>query len=473
MTPEIKDTHQKAFQINMDPSRYGTLAEIGAGQETARWFFRVGGAAGTVAKSMSAYDMTFSDSIYGECPRYVSHQRLLTMLDHEYALLIERLGTKRGDSTSFFVFANTVAARSFLGNRECHGWLGIRFQRRPGAEPSDIMIHIRMHDRENLLQQEALGIVGVNLIYAAFQYNENPDLLIDSLLDGLNTDRIEVDLVRFSGEDFAHLDNRVINLQLVKRGMTGAVIFSPDGDVLQASDHIYKKKILLERGNFRPVTRVNLEMLDDASRQFDPEGLGERDDDLVEIMEISLRNLLGSGDVDYEDFLARVDILSSLGKTVMISNYAEFHRIAAFLRRNTKEKIGVVLGVGLLLEIFNEKYYQDLEGGILESFGRLFKNDLKLYVYPALNEADNSLVTAANLKVPAHLRHLYVHLFENECIVPIETANPLTVAFSSRQVTSLIQSGNNSWEELVTPEVAALIKEKQFFGFHPEHIPVK
>jgi hypothetical protein len=470
MIADLKDAHQKALKINLDPNRYGTFAEIGAGQETARWFFRVGGAAGTIAKSMSAYDMTFSDAIYGVCPRYVSRQRLVTMLDHEYELLLERLSPKRGDSTSFFVFANTVSAAAYNTKRECHGWLGVRFQRMPQSQPSEIYLHVRMLDNQNLQQQEALGIVGVNLLYAAFYYNENPDLIIRSLLDGLSTERIEVDLIRFSGEDFAHLDNRLINLQLVKNGMTGAVIFAPDGDVLQASDHIYKKNILLERGHFRPVTQVNLDMLDAARSQF-LSGHPEDQDSVVEIMEISLRNILSSGEVDAEDFLARVDLLSALGKTVMISNYAEFHRLGAYLSRNTKERIGIVLGVGLLQEIFNEKYYRDLEGGILESFGRLFKNDLKLFVYPALNEYDGKPINASNLQVSGNLRHLYAHLFENECLIPLETTQPTSVAFSSREVTNRIEKQDPSWENLVSPKIAALIKKNRFFGYRPPSTP--
>lgn len=466
MIQDLKDAHQKALKINIDATRYGTFAEIGAGQETARWFFRVGGAAGTVAKSMSAYDMTFSDAIYGTCARYVSRQRLVTMLDHEYQLLIERLSTKRGPTSSFFVFANTVSAASYKGGGECHGWLGVRFQRRPMSEPSEIYLHVRMLDRQNLQQQEALGIVGVNLLYGAIYYNENPSFLIDSLLDGLSTERIEVDMIRFSGADFAHLDNRLINLHLVKKGMTGAVVFSPTGEVLQASDHIYKKNILLERGNFRPVTKVNLEMMEAARAQF-LLGQPQIESSIVEIMEITLHNILSSGEVDGEDFLARVDILSALGKTVMISNFAEFHRLGAYLSRNTKEHIGIVLGISLLQEIFDEKYYRDLEGGILESFGRLFKNDLKLFVYPALNEYDSSPITASNLQVAGNLRHLYSHLYENECLVPIETDKLRSVSFSSREVVNRIASKDPTWEELVTPEVATIIKERHFFGYKP------
>jgi len=465
MERESLNPHQKALQINIDPQRYGTFAEIGAGQEVARWFFRVGGAAGTVAKSMSAYDMKFSDAIYGPCPRYVSRQRLETMLDHEYGLLIERLQQERGERTCFFVYANTVAARGYKSTHECHGWMGLRFQRRPGAAPSEVIMHIRLHDKENLQQQEALGIIGVNFIHGALYTNENPDLLIASLLDGLTRDRIEVDMLEFRGEDFAHLDNRLINLQLVRQNLTSAVVFSPDRSIHQASEILYKKPILLERGHFRPVTQVNLDMMEAAHRPFmaEPQNTGETP---VEIMEISVNNLLHSGDVDPDDFLARVDILSALGKTVMISNYAEFHRLAAFLRRNSKKMIGIVLGVGLLSEIFNEKYYADLEGGILESFGRLFKNDLRLYVYPALNE-HRQLMKASTLAVPGHLRHLHAHLLENRCIVDVDTECPATVTFSSRDVAGRIENGDHSWEQLVDARVAALIKKHHYFNWHP------
>ncbi|MDX6767147.1 MAG: TonB-dependent receptor [Candidatus Methylacidiphilales bacterium] len=465
MKPESLNTHQKALRINIDALRYGTFAEIGAAQEVARWFFRVGGAASTVAKSMSAYDMTFSDAIYGPTPRYVSRQRLMTMLDHEYGLLLERLQEKRGDQTCFFVYANTVAARSYRGNHECHGWMGIRFQRRPGAAPSDIILHVRLLDKENLSQQEALGIIGVNLIFGSVYYNENPDLVIDTLLDDLNRDRIEVDMLEFRGEDFAHLDNRLINLQLVRKNLTPAVVFSPDRLVHQASEVLYRHPVLLERGNFRPVTQVNLDMIAAAHRQFmvEPQNAG---DPPIEIMEITVNNLLNAGDVDPEDFLARVDILSTLGKTVMISNFAEFHRLAAFLRRNSPKMLGIVLGISLLQEIFNEKYYTSLEGGILEGFGRLFKNDLRLYVYPALSE-ERKLLKSANITVPAHLKHLHEHLLENRFIVDVDSECPATVTHSSRDVAARIAADDHTWEKLVSEPVARMVKENRYFGYRP------
>ncbi|MDR1145820.1 MAG: TonB-dependent receptor [Verrucomicrobiales bacterium] len=458
-------THQKAVRINRDGSRYGTFAEIGAGQETARWFFRVGGAAGTVAKSMSAYDMTVSDSIYGPCERYVSRQRLNTMLDHEYNLLIERLAGSYGDTKNFFVFANTVAAKAYHSDKECHGWLGVRFQKQPHAAAHDARIHVRLLDKENVQQQEALGIIGVNLLYAACYHSDDLDQFINSLLDGLTLDRIEIDLVLVDGPDYRQLDNRILNVELVKKGFTSAVVFAPGKQVLLAAEHIYNQPLLIERGNFRPVTKVNLNMME-ALREYFVHDFPDRHADTIEIMEITLHNLLNEGAFDPQDFLARVDILESLGKTVMISNYAEFHRLSAYLRRNTKAPIGIVAGILLLPQIFDEKYYTDLEGGILESFGRLFKTDVKLYVYPSINEATGKIFTAANLQVAPHLRYLYRHLLANRHIRAIRGAHqPISVTYSSREVATLIATNDPRWHSLVTDDVAQMIQDHGYFGY--------
>src|SRR5437667_5883689 len=422
MNREILGTHQKALQINLDPSKYGTFAEIGAGQEVARWFFRVGGASGTVAKTISAYDMQVSDAIYGKSERYVGRQRLFTMLDHEYALLLERLGDKRGATTRFFVFAETVAAQSYIQRDDCHGWMGIRFQTAPMGEPSQIIIHVRMLDRENLAQQEALGIIGVNLIYGAHYQIDQAETFIQSLLDDLTPARISVDMIKFSGPAFAKVDNRLMSLQLVQRGLTQAAMFTANGEVVHAADMLYKKPILVERGSFRPVTRVTLDMLQCAQAQFVQEPGLEGEESLV-LMAMTLKNLADGGEINHQDFLDRVDILSTLGKTVLISNYAEFHRLASYLFHFTKKRIGIVMGVPTLRELFDEKYYADLEGGILESFGRTFKNDLKLYVYPLQDPATGALITAGNLRVAPNLRHLYAYLSESRFIEGLKDIN--------------------------------------------------
>jgi hypothetical protein len=465
-------TQQKALAINLDQRKYGTFAEIGAGQEVVRWFFQVGGAAGTIAKSISAYAMTVSDAIYGPSPRYVSRDRLETMLDYEYSLLLERLQAERGEDTDFFAFADTVAARNFLGTNECHGWMGIKYQATPGAEPCQIVLHVRMLDKDNVSQQQALGIIGVNLVYGALTYFAVPDDLINSLIDGLSAERIEVDMIQFSGPEFRAVDHRLMSLKLVQLELSDAAMFSAAGEVLQPSEVLYKKPILVERGSFRPVTHVNVDMLHSARQQFIQHlgpaqgGAGERE--VVSLMELTMRNLRSTGgengDIDYTDFLARADVLAATGATVLISDYFEYYRLAAYLRRYTKMPIGITMGIPSLIELFDEKYYEHLEGGILESFGRLFKNDLRLYVYPFLDGATRQLVTVQKLKVSPNLQGLYEHLADNGYIESIDFYNKDYLRIFSRDVLAKIGADDPSWEAMVPPPVAAIIKERHFFG---------
>ncbi|MBI5772327.1 MAG: TonB-dependent receptor [Verrucomicrobia bacterium] len=464
MSRDIPDTHQKALQINLDPATYGAFVEIGAGQEVARWFFRVGGAAGTIAKTMSAYDMTVSDAIYGPCERYVSRQRLQSMLEREYGLMLERLGAKRGANTRFFVFADTVAAKSYSRKDvEAQGWLGVRFQTQPQGEPSEIIIHARLLDKENLQEQEALGVVGVNLVHGALYLHADPAALIQALLDNLTPERVEVDMIKFSGPAFASVDNRLMAMQLVQLGLTKAAIFTANGEVVQPADILYKKALLVERGSFRPVTKVTMDMLECAQALFvqEPKVQGE---DVVVLMEMTLKNLTDGDKIDHQDFLDRVDILCALGKNVMISNYGEFHRLAAYLFLFTKKMIGITMGVPTLRELFDEKYYANLEGGILESFGRLFKNDLKLYAYPYREPKTGALITAGNLRVAPHLRHLYAYLLENRFIDGLRDVNEDHLAIFSRDALAKIRSGDPAWEAMVPPQVAEMIKARKMFN---------
>ena len=468
MSNERPNTERKALAINLDLRRYGTFAEIGAGQEVVRWFFRVGGAAGTIAKSMSAYDMAVSDAIYGECDRYVCRQRLESMLDHEHALNLIRLRESRGDTTAFFVFADTVSARNFHGTNECHGWMGVRFQAHPRDQDSQIILHVRMLDTENALQQEALGVVGVNLLYGAFCLNHEPDKLVESLLDNLSTRRIEIDMIEFSGIAFRHVDNRVMSLRLVQLGLSNAAMFSATGEVLQPSEVLYKKSILVERGSFRPVTHVNVDMLRSAQEKFSREP-DVATESIVSLMEITMHNLQSvggpaSGIIDLRDFLARADVLAACGKTVLISDYFEYYRLAAYLAGHTKKKIGITMGAGSLRELFDEKYYARLDGGILESFGRLFKNDLKLYIYPLLDRKSGELMTVENLPVAPELRKLYEYLVEKRCIEQLDNYNPAYLSIFSRDVIEQIKAGDPSWSDNVPAEVAEVIRRRGFFG---------
>ena len=454
--------NKKAFQLNIDGRVYGTFAEIGAGQEVARRFFHVGGASGTVAKTISAYDMTFSDAIYGASGRYVSRKRLATMLAHEFDLLVERLDAKLGETRCFFAFANTVAARSFRRHDESHGWMGIRFQSTPRGPANEIILHVRMLDTENLPQQEALGIIGANLVYGAFYLKNRPDALISSLLDDLSPERIEVDMIRFSGPDFSHVDNRLMALHLVTEGLTKAALFGPDGDVINAADAMYKKPILVERGSFRPVTLMTNDLLDSARKMFLAEDqLG--DGEPLVLMEITMQNLLRGGELDMLDFLDRVDMLGALGRTVLISNYGEYYRLINYLTRYTDRMIGMPLGVPSLQEIFEEKYYRDLEGGVLEGLGRLFKTGVKLYVYPAL-APDGAIIDASNYAVAPNLVHLYRHLLDNRFIRPMDSYHREYLGITSASVLAKIRANDPSWEEMVPVEVAEIIKDRKLFG---------
>ena len=473
---------QKALQVNLDARMFGTFAEIGAGQEVARHFFQVGGAAGTIAKTMSAYDMTFSDEIYGKAGRYVSYERLVSMLEHEYTLLIQRLSARRGEKTNFFVFADTVAARNFKGTNECHGWLGVRFQREPLAPPNDILLHVRMLDRSNVLQQQALGIIGVNLLHGACFCEDIAKDFVPSLLDDLSAERIEVDMLELHGPIFAGIDIRMMSLQLVQHELTNAVMFAPAAKVLQPSEVLHNRAVLVERGSFRPITNVNLDMLDCAKTAFRRD-LVEKSKDPVVLAEITLNNLMSTGTVDISDFLARVDTISALGLNVLISDYPQFYTLMEYFRRYTKEQIGVVVGVNTLLQIFNEKHYVNLEGGILEALGRMFRHDVKAYVYPMARNAfdaylkntdgpidhqavlDRELINADNLPVQQGLSSLYSYLLNQGSIVPMSGCNKDLLNTLSRDVLSRIASGDTSWQTQVPAPAAEIIKRRGLMGY--------
>ena len=463
MANEALDTNQKALQINLDAKRYGVFAEIGAGQEVARWFFRVGGAAGTVAKTISAYDMAVSDAIYGPTDRYVSRRRLKAMLAHEYDLLIERLDDKRGDKMAFFAFANTVATRRESGD----GWMGIRFQDEPGADASEVLIHVRMLDRETVRQQEALGVLGVNLVHGTFYSPRDPETLIKSLLDGLSWERVEVDMIHFSGPAFAGVDNRLMALALVKQGLTEAAMFTAHGEPIQWAEVLYKKPVLVLRGSFRPMTRAALDVLRRGLEQFvaEPELKGETP---VVLMEMTLRHLTTGDGIDARDFLQRVDTLRALGWTVLISNFRRFHRLAAYLSRYTNQPIGLPLGAQVLGEIFDETFYNDSEGGLLGGLGQLFKNPARIYVYPHLDLDTGTLIEAHNFPVAPRLKHLYAYLLENRFIQPMKGYDPELLPIRRRDVLARIESGDSTWEECVPAEIAQAIKERGLFGYRKQ-----
>lgn len=453
-------TFEKALAINLDLQRYGVFAEIGAGQETANWFFRASGSAGTVAKTISAYDMTMSDALYGKATRYVSQGRLHSMLAYEYELLDQRLGPARGKDTTFFSFCNTVRARGYQDTGECHGWLGVRLQLKPQTEPCEIVLHIRLLDETNADQMEALGKVGVNLIHASFYHRDSLSDFVESLADGLDKDSVEVDMLRFSGEGFRYVDNRLCALQLVQSGLTDAALFNEKGEILQAADALYKRPILLLRGSFSPVLKLHLDMIRQSRKAFTDELDAAQKERALEICEISMNNLLRDGEVDHEDFLDRADALQALGKTVLISRSAEFHRIATYLSRYTAEPIAIILSIGLLNELFKPKWSANLAGGILESFGRLFKNSVQLFVYPWHNTRSMELVTAENFKAPKKWQYFYQHLLQNERIVPIGIGDPGLLANTGRKIMKKIESGDETWRDWVPEEAHGMVERK-------------
>jgi hypothetical protein len=407
--------------------------------------------------------MAVSDAVYGKSQRYVSMGRLQAMLDHEYELNIERLNDTRGDDNAFFAFADTVVARSYRGGNECHGWMGVKFQSRQHDEPSQIVVHVRMLDDEAALQQEALGVVGVNLLHGAFFHYHEPDVLIESLLDRLSTGRIEIDMIQFKGIEFRSVDNRLMALKLVQLGLSGAAMFGPDGQVLQPSEVLRKKAILVERGSFRPPTVVNIDMLEAARAKFDadPDVAGR---EVLVLTELTMANLMADGgEVDRRDFLARADLLAACGMTVLISDYVAFHRLAAYLAWRTDGRIGMVMGVPSLMDQFDEANHADLPGGILESFGRLFKNNLRLFVYPMLR--DDKVTSIHNLEVSGELQPLYDYLARRGSFVDLDNYKPEYLPILSRDVLRRIASGDETWESMVPTSVATLIKKRGFFGY--------
>ena len=462
MDESTPNTRQKALAINLDATTYGTFAEIGGGQEVARWFFSVGGAAGTVAKTISAYDMAVSDSLYGPAKRYVSRQRLEAMLDQEFSLLRDRLGPARGDSKRFFAFANTVATRSFAHPGNGRAWLGVQFQSRPQEEPSTIIIHAHLFESTAARQQEALGVIGVNLIHGAFKHHASTVDLIDSLIEELSRERIEVDMMKLAGPAFAGVDNRLLSLQLVERGLTDAAMFIANGEVVQPSEVLYKKPILVERGSFRPATKLTLDLLHRALDQFLEEP-SVREQKPVVLAEMTLRSLGATASVGHTDFLARADILGALGFDVLISRFEPYYQLAEYLAGYTDGLIGLAMGLPAVRQVADEKYYTDLPGGVLESVGRLFKRSVKMYVYPTRDPVSGEIHTVLQGPIAPPWHHLRDLLLEIGRIVPIRNYDESLLAIHTPDVLDRIQRKDRSWEAMVPAAVVEIINAKNLF----------
>jgi hypothetical protein len=460
--PSIKD---KALRINLNENIYGTFSEIGAGQETVRHFFRAGGSSGTIAKAMSAYDKDFSDAIYGyeDDGRYVTEPRLKKMLDHEVRLIENRLDRTKHPNKLFFSYANTVATIDFAKQYKGHGWVGIKYQLEPDEDYNEIVLHIRFKETDARLQQETLGILGVNLIYGAYYKNNDPKRLLRYLYDHLDKDQLEIDTINFSGPRFTEVDNRLMSLQLVKNGMTDAVMFGPDGNNVLPAAILYKKNILALRGSFRPVTKVNMDMYEKSLEMFIQENKVESENTIV-VFEITLSNLRSEGEIDERDFFERAELLCALGQYVLISNFQEYYKVVEYFSNYTKARMGLAMGVNNLVDIFDEKYYRHLSGGILEAFGKLFYRDLKVLLYPMKDEEGN-VITSDNLKVHPRMKELYKFFKFNGKVIDIQDFNQEHLDIYSRNVLRMISKNQAGWEEMLPTGIAEIIKEHNLFGF--------
>ena len=467
------ETHQKALEINLNEHIYGTFAEIGAGQEVARHFFQAGGAAGTIAKTMSAYDKIYSDEIYGVEPsgRYVCESRLYKMLNHEYDLMESRLQMERSESC-FFVFADTIAAINYHKTIKGDGWLGIRFQLKPQSPPNDLVLHVRMLDNDNKQQQQAIGVLGVNLIYACHHYFDKPEQLLLSLMDNLHG-RIKIDMVRLTGPQFMDIDNRLLCLYLVKNQLSELSIFGPNGQSLHASEFLYRKYLMVVQGSFRPPTLTDVDLINSSYQKFkqDPTIQSDKTNLLVEM---PLESLSKNGDdPDLKDFMDRTTLLNALGYSVMVSACSDHHVMNQYFADYKIGQLAIVMQARDLLTLINEKYYQNQKGRLLAAFGELFSHKLRVYTYPTLQEGNEEWMTAENLPVPEGVKFLYRHLMDNQQIIDVAPLDPNVLNIFQDQVLHLIREGQTEWERMVPPKIARLIKSDHLFDFPSENLEFK
>ena len=469
MTPE-----EKALSINLNPEAYGSFAEIGAGQEVARWFFRAGRASATIAKTISAYDMSYSDYLYGaeENHRYVCESRLRKMLDREYVVLTERTAGKNPDQTRYFAFSDTVASKKSADGGG-HGWMGIKFQHTARSSPSSIVLHVRLRDDDVLSQQEAVGILGVSLVHGAIENWANPHQLLAGLKDGLKKHKLEVDMIDFSGPAFSGVDNRVMSVYLVELGFVNAVIFTAEGKTLQPTDALFRKNVLVQRGRFRPLTKLHVEMFEAGKKQFlkNPQ---VKPESLISFFEITLGELKRDGVLDVEDFLARVDMIKAAGQNVMITRYAEYFKLNEFFSQHTQSKVGMIMGVGHLKLIFDEKCYAQVPGGLMAALGHLFSPNVTGLIFPAQNldlhlpttRDLTDLITSKNFPIEGPVRDLYSFMRSRQSLVDIEEFSLESLKINSDDILTQIESGRTGWENSVPLAVSELIHARKLFQPH-------
>ncbi len=468
---QIIKTEQKALEINLNDRIYGTFAEIGAGQEVARHFFQVGAAAGTVAKTMSAYDKTYSDEIYGkeETQRYVSESRLYKILDHEYLLIRERLMESRED-VQYFVFADTISAINYARTVKGNGWIALRFQHAEGAAPSDIVMHVKMLDKNNRQQQEAIGILGVNIIYACYYYRHEPEVFVQSLMDGLKS-RIKIDMLRTTGEAFTIYDDRMMAFYLVKHHHSEVAIFNKNKVSVHASEFLYRKELMVVRGHFRPPTLVTADALKKSFDQFKKEK-GAHPDKCLLVAEITMDNLNRYGKLDEKDFLDRTEMLCAMGLTVIISDCTNYFSLINYLSDHKISRLGIVIGVHELAAIIKRKYEDNKNGRLLTAFGELFSHGIKVYAYPALEKEGDSILKVEDIPVPPEIKFLYQHIIDNEHITNVDNPQEDILSIIPSKVFESIAAGNDGdWEKYMPSVLPPLIKKNNSFGYGARQDP--
>jgi hypothetical protein len=457
----------KALSINLDSEKYGVIAEIGGGQEVARAFFKAGGASGTIAKSISAYDKIFSDALYNQRKpgRYVSEDRLFKMLTNEYEELVKNLHADRGHNTAFFVFADTVEILNYHKSNSGHGWMGMQFQLKPNAPVNTVIIHVNLHENDSLLQQYTLGSIGINLIFACFNYYDRPNAFLKSLMDNLDRDRVEIDMITMQGNDLDYVDNRLLSVQLVKNGMTSVSLFDRNGKVMRPAELFYKKNVLVLRGSFRPLTYTLVDMLKSGTSQFRREADFNRSN-AVTICEMTINNLQQDGEFDEKDFLDRVDVLNDNGQNVMITDFQEFYKLSRYFSQYHIEQIRILLGANTLTKLFQPEYYPNLNGGVLEAIALLFPENTALYVYPA-KDTDNQTISSNKCTENTEYQQLFLHLIQHHNIVDIKAGKKADLRTTPGDVMKYMCNNDPQWETYVPVRVASLIKEKGLFSFCP------
>lgn len=426
MQREIPETKRKALRINLDTEIYGTFAEIGAGQEVARNFFTAGAASGTVAKTMSAYDMVFSNSIYGveESGRYVSKSRLQKMLGHEFELLTERLIGEQYKGRTFFAFANTVTTLNFSKTNDPHGWMGIRFQAVPGGPANDIIFHVRLLDSDAALQQNVLGVIGVNLVYASYYHSGDVQTMIESLVDNLSIGSVEIDVINLSGPVFSTANDRLVNLYLIAKGFSSAAIFDKSANACQSKDLLYKKDIMILRTKYKQKSTPNFDLFNRAVDQF-KRSQNIKNKNIVVMIEVLMSNMLGQekelSTEDLEEFANKAEQLCSTGNHVIVSNFTRNHKLAQYLSRCNPNSVGISTNIANLKRIFDSSSFPDnYTDELLAYVSDLFSKNVKLFAYPYLDKKTNQIITTHNMPVSEEAKPLFEFLIKNNYIADIE-----------------------------------------------------